>query len=163
MRPKGSADLISDRRRRAMELLDSGLSLNEVGRRIGCEPSSVMRWRDRREKNGEGVYTVGVSPGRPTRLRVAQLRRLEKTLLKGALASGYRTDLWTTRRIAEVIAHTFGITYHPDHIGRLLGKLGWSHQKPEKRAIERDETEIERWKAKEWPRVKKTPGGWAPT
>lgn len=163
MRPKGSADLISDRRRRAMELLDSGLSLNEVGRRIGCEPSSVMRWRDRRETEGEAAFDVGVSPGRPSRLRTAHLRKLEKTLLRGALACGYRTDLWTTRRIAEVIERTFGVTYHPDHIGRLLGKMSWSHQKPEKRALERDEEAIQRWKEREWPRVKKTPGGWAPT
>lgn len=163
MRPKGSADLISDRRRRAMDLLDSGLSLNEVGRRIGCEPSSVMRWRDRREADGEAAFDVGSSTGRPTRLRTAQLRKLEKTLLKGALACGYRTDLWTTSRIAEVIARIYGVTYHPDHIGRLLGKMGWSHQKPEKRALERDEEAIQRWKEREWPRVKKTPGGWAPT
>jgi len=95
-------------------------------------------------------------------LRTAQLRKLEKTLLRGALASGYRTDLWTTRRIADIIERFFGVTYHPDHVGRLLGKMSWSHQKPEKRALERDEEAIQRWKEREWPRVKKTPGGWAP-
>ena len=63
----------------------------------------------------------------------------------------------------ELIRREFGVSYRRDHVGRLMRSLNWSHQKPEKRAIERDEAEIERWKRKEWPRVKKTLRGWAPT
>jgi transposase len=84
-------------------------------------------------------------------------------LLKGAVARGYRTELWTTARIAEVIRKDFKIAYHRDHVGRLMHSMGWSHQKPERRARERDEVAIERWRKREWPRVKKTPRGWAPT
>jgi hypothetical protein len=65
-------------------------------------------------------------------------------------------------RIAEVVEREFGVSYHPDHIGRLMHSLGWTPQKPEARALEREEVEIERWKQKEWPRIKKTPQGWAP-
>jgi transposase len=79
------------------------------------------------------------------------------------MAHGYATDLWTTARIAEVIEASFGISYHPDHVGRLMRQLGWSHQKPERRAVERDDAAIERWKRTRWPRVKKKPRGWAPT
>jgi transposase len=86
-----------------------------------------------------------------------------KLLLKGAMANGYRTDVWTTARIAEVIEENFRVRYHRDHIGKLMRKLDWSPQKPERRAVERDEAAIERWKRKTWPRVKKTPQGWAPT
>jgi transposase len=70
---------------------------------------------------------------------------------------------WTTAWIAEVIRRTFGVDYHRDHVGRLMHKLGWSHQKPEARALERDEARIAEWKRGEWARVKKTPRGWAPT
>ena len=84
-------------------------------------------------------------------------------LLKGAPAHGYRTQLWTTARIAEVIAREFGVHYHRDHVGRLMHSLNWSPQKPERRAVERDERAIEHWKRKDWPRVKKTPRGWVPT
>ncbi len=75
-------------------------------------------------------------------------------LLKGPLARGYRTNLWMTARIAELIEPEFGVHYHRDHIGRLMHSFSWSHQKPETRAIERDEKAIARWKKKDWPREK---------
>lgn len=162
MRPKGSAKVLSHRRRRALKLVDEGLSLNEVARRLGCRASSVLRWRNQRVREGEGVYEVHTSPGRPPRLTVRQQKQLTTILLKGALAQGYRTDLWTTARIAEVIDGRFGIKYHRDHIGRLLHGLGFSCQKPERRALERDDAEIARWKREEWPRIKKGPRTWGP-
>jgi transposase len=162
-RPKGSADLLEDRRRRALALLDAGYSLNEVGRRIGCAAVSVMRWRDARRRQGDRVFEVRFSPGRPWKLGEKERKRLVRLLLKGPLAQGYRTNLWTTARIAELIRREFGVEYHRDHIGRLMHGLGWSVQKPERRALERDEEAIERWKHKDWPRIKKTLRGWAPT
>jgi len=161
-RPRGSADLLSDRRRRALELLKLGLSLNEVARRIQCVASSVMRWRDAWRRRGADALKVGASPGRPSKLKAAQQRRLLRVLLKGPLTYGYSTNVWTTARIAEVITREFGVSYHRDHVGRLMHSLNWSHQKPEKRAVERDEEAIEQWKRKDWPRVKKTLRGWAP-
>jgi len=163
MRPKGSADLIADRRRRALNLLDEGLSLNEVARRIGCNASSVMRWRDQRKKKGDGVFVVRFSKGRPPKLSDKQKRKLEKLLLKGAMANGFRTELWTLPRIAQLIEKQFGVEYHPANVSRILSKMGWSPQKPERRALERNDPEIRRWKEEEWPRIKKTPNGWAPT
>lgn len=163
MRPRGPAELLEDRRRRALRLLDKHLSLNEVGRRIGCAASSVLRWRDARKKGGAQALKVRFSPGRPAKLKPRQQQRLLQLLLRGALTYGYRTDLWTTKRIAEVIHREFEVRYHRDHVGRLMHQLGWSHQKPERRARERDEEKIEYWKKKEWARVKKTPRGWVPT
>jgi transposase len=161
-RLKGSADLLEDRRRRALALLDDGFSLNEVGRQIGCNPSSVMRWRDARRQGGDSALKVRFSPGRPLKLLAAERKRLVRLLLKGPMAQGYRTNLWTTARIANLVESEFGVSYHLDHIGRLMHSLGWTPQKPERRALERDEEEIERWKQEEWPRIKKTLHGWAP-
>ena len=101
-RPNGSADLLSDRRRRALALLKSGLSLNEVARRIQCVASSVMRWRNAWRRRGEDAFKVGASPGRPLKLKASQQRRLLRLLRKGPLAQGYNTNVWTTARIAEV-------------------------------------------------------------
>ena len=162
-RPRGSADLLEDRRKRALALLDRGYSLNEVGRRIGCAAVSVMRWRDARRRGGAQALKVRFSPGRPWKLEKAARKRLVRLLLQGATAHGWRTNLWTTARIAELVRREFGVEYHRDHIGRLLHSLGWSVQKPERRARERDEPAIERWKQTDWPRIKKTPRGWAPT
>jgi len=162
-RLKGSADLLEDRRKRALRLLDEGHSLNEAGRLVGCNASSVMRWRDARRRGGEKALRVRFSPGRPWKLSGEQRKQLVKVLLKGPLAQGYATNLWTTARIAEVIRTEFGIEYHRDHVGRLMHQLKWSAQKPERRALERDEKAIEDWKQTRWPRLKKTLLGWAPT
>ena len=161
-RLKGSGDLLEDRRKRALALLDSGYSLNEVGRRIGCHASSVMRWRDCRRRGGARGLRVRCSPGRPLKLDLGKRKRLIDLLLQGPTAQGYRTSLWTTARIAEVIRQKFGVHYHRDHVGRLMHSLQWSPQKPERRALERKEPAIERWKQKDWPRIKKTLRGWVP-
>ncbi|MGA3023269.1 MAG: winged helix-turn-helix domain-containing protein [Bryobacteraceae bacterium] len=157
-RPKGGAHLLSDRRRRALALLESGLSLNEVARRIRCVASSVMRWRDAWQRHGADALQVGASPGRPPKLKAAQRRRLLRVLLEGPLAHGYNTNVWTTARIAEVIAREFGVSYHRDHVGRLMHSLDWSPAKPEKCVVERDEGAIGRRK-EDRPRVGKASRG----
>jgi transposase len=162
-RPKGSADLLEDRRKPALALLDRGYSLHEVGRQIGCAAVSVMRWRDARRRGGAKALKARFSPGRPCKLDAARRKRLVGLLVKGAAAHGWRTNLWTTARIAELVRREFSVEYHRDHIGRLLHSLGWSVQKPERRALERDEERIERWKKKDWPRIKKCKTAGAPT
>jgi transposase len=96
-------------------------------------------------------------------LNPRQKARLVPLLAQGAMAHGYRTELWTTLRIAEVIEQRFGIRYHRNHVGKLLHQLHWSPQKPEARAIERYEEAIEAWKRDVWPAVKKTPRSGRPT
>lgn len=156
MRLPGSAKVLEVRRRRALSLLREGWSLNAAARKLACAASSVMRWRDAVRRRGAAGLAVRASPGRPPKLTPSDRRRLLKILLKGAPASGYTTDLWTTSRIAAVIQQAFGVDYHRDHVGRLMHQLKWTHQKPETRAVERDDDAIERWKRVEWPRVKKS-------
>ena len=112
MRPRGSADVLEDRRHRALRLLDKRLSLNEVARRIGCAVSSVLRWRNARAKGGVQALKVRFSPGRPPKLDAREQRRLVQLLLRGAMAHGYRTELWTTARIAAVIQKHFGVRHY---------------------------------------------------
>ena len=162
MRPHGSPAELEARRLRAMELLKRGLSLNEVGRQIHCNASSVMRWRDARAVGGTKALKAKPASGRPPRLTRGQLNQLVRYLLEGAIAHGYRTELWTTQRIADLIQDKFGVRYHRNHVGKLMHALKWSSQKPERRALERDEAAIEAWKQQEWPRVKKTLHGWVP-
>jgi len=163
MRPRGAAAVLEARRHRALKLLDEERSLHEVGRLVGCAPISVLRWRDAREEGGAAALQVRFSPGRPPKLDVGQRQSLVKLLLKGSIAQGYRTELWTTARVAALIRKVFRVRYHRDHVGRLLHALGFTHQKPERRALERNEEAIERGKTEEWPRLKKKPRGWVPT
>jgi len=124
MRLPGSAELLEDRRRRALKLLDEGRSLNEVARLIDCAPSSVMLWRNKRRRNGEKGLKVRFSPGRPHKLAPARCRVLLRLLLKGAMASGYSTQLWTTARIAQVIRKKFRVEYHPGSRGSPDASFG---------------------------------------
>ena len=162
MRPVGSAAELERRRHRAVILVHKGFSLNEAARRIGCQASSVMRWWEAYRHGGKKALQSRPTPGRPPRLTGQQKTRLIQYLLEGAMAHGYRTELWTTLRIAELIHDKFGVHYHRDHVGKLLHSLNWTCQKPEKRAIQRDEVAIEAWKQRDWPRIKKTRRGWVP-
>ena len=162
MRPEGSPAEYERRRLRAVALIQDGYSLNEVARRLGCNASSVMRWRNAFRRGGRQALRPRPTPGRPPRLTARQKKRLVGHLLKGPLAHGYRTDIWTTLRVAELIQRQFDIRYHRDHVGRLLHALEWTCQKPERRATQRDEAAIEAWKRRDWPRIKKTRPGWVP-
>ncbi len=157
MRPHGSPAELEARRRRAVALLDKGLGVREVARQIGCSPMSVSRWQAEVRARGPDALRPKPVPGRPPRVTARQRAKLLKFLLKGALAHGFSTDLWTLPRVAEVIARTFGVRYHPAHVWKLLRGEGWSCQKPERRARERDETAIQRWRTARWPHIKKRP------
>ena len=163
MRPHGSPDALEARRQRVVALLKQELSLHEIARRLGCHASSVLRWRNAWQAGGQAALKAKPAAGRPPRVTAAQKARLVQLLRQGAMAHGYRTALWTTQRIAALIERHLGVRYHRNHVGKLLHQLGWSPQKPERRAVERDEAAIAEWKRTVWPRVKKTPHGWAPT
>ena len=163
MRPCGSPNVLEVRRQRVVALLEQELSLHEIARRLGCHASSVLRWRNAWQADGLEGLTAKPAVGRPSRLTATQKARLVRLLAKGAMAHSYRTELWTTQRIAALIERYLGVRYHRNHVGKLLHQLGWSHQTPERRALERDEAAITVWKRASWPRVKKTPRGWAPT
>jgi transposase len=81
----------------------------------------------------------------------------ELLLARGAKAYGFRGEVWTCERVAQVILKEFGVSYHPAHVSRLVRGLGLSLQKPMRRADQRDEEAIKRWKEERWPSLKKGP------
>ena len=158
MRPKGTAAELERRRRRAVQLLDSGHSIGTVARMVGAAFSAVWRWQEAVRRQGPTALAPKPVPGRPPKLTTRQRGRLPRVLARGARAHGYATDLWTTKRVATVIAREFGVRYHPAHVSRLLAACGWSCQKPERRAVERDEAAIRHWKRYRWTAIQKKPG-----
>ncbi len=157
MRPVGSPADLEARRRRAVALLDKGLGVREVARQIDCSPASVSRWQAEVRSRGPDGLCAKPAPGRPRRLTTRQRARVLKLLLKGATAHGFSTDLWTLPRVATVIARTYGVQYHPAHVWKILRGEGWTCQKPERRAKERDEAAIQRWRTETLPHIKKRP------
>ena len=156
MRPKGSAEALEMRRLIAARLLQQGRGIREVARMVGVTPASVLRWKKALERGGIEALKAKPHPGKPPKLTDEQKRELENILLRGPLAAGFPTDLWTLKRVAQVIERQFGVKYHPSHVWKILRGMGWSAQKPERRARERDEVAIRQWQEETWPEVKKT-------
>jgi transposase len=159
MRTKGTPAELEARRRRAADLLGRGKGTNEVARTVGVTPSCISKWRKVLRRRGADGLAAKPHPGPKPRLDGAQKRRLVAALKRGAVAAGYDSDLWTCRRVRDLIGRTEGVWYDLNHVGRILHVLGFSVQKPEARARERDEKAVERWRKKDWPRIKKTLAG----
>ena len=157
MRPFGTPTVLEQRRLQAISLLNKGLQPVDVAKRMGVDRRSVRRWRAEYQRNGEDGLKATIASGRPPKLNIKQRKRLERYLLQGPRAAGFSTDLWTCPRVAKIIRNEFKIDYHVDHIGRVLHGLGFSPQKPERRAIERDEESIQRWVRYTVPHIKKKP------
>jgi transposase len=152
MRPKGTAAELERRRRRAVKLVEQGESPSRVAHILGVTPTSLHRWR-RLARQPHGL-DAKPAPGPAPRLSEDHLRRLERLLHQGAQAHGWPNQLWTADRVARLIRQRFGITYHPEHVRKLLKRrLGWTSQKPRRKARERNDKEVERWKGDELPRI----------
>ena len=155
MRPVGTPEQLEQRRRRAIAQVKAGLTLSAVARQFSASVSSVHRWWQTYEREGARGLRSKPTPGRPARLSPGQKEKLVTLLGHGPVRAGYRTDLWTLPRVAALIRQQFGVRYHPAHVWKVLTGLGWSCQKPERRAVERDDPAIARWKRSAWPRIKK--------
>jgi transposase len=160
MRPYGTPQQLEQRRRRAIQLMRRGHNLPTTAATVKASVSSVFRWWHIYQRQGMTGLRPLPAPGRPARLSLVQKRRLIRRLLQGPLAAGYATELWTLERIGRVIEKHYRVTYHPAHVWKLLRALGWSCQKPERRALQRDEAAIAHWKRYRWPHIKKRRSAW---
>jgi transposase len=168
-RPRRNFKGLRARRKQAAGLFAAGrLKQAEISRRLGVSRTSVHRWYAAwRREGASGLYGAGRA-GRKPRLEKGELRLLDRALREGAAVWGFATDLWTLPRVARVIEEISGVSYHPGHVWRVLRSLNWTRQRPARRAKERNEKEIRRWVAEDWPRVNKTlassgPGSYSKT
>jgi transposase len=134
-----------------LHLKRHGWSRHAIAEALGVSPVSVSRWFARVRDGGPEALRAHPSPGAPAKLTDAQRRLIPEFLWHGAEAYGFRGELWTCARVAQVIEEEFGVRYHKDHVGRLLKELHWTPQVPIRRAIQRDEKAIRRWRREVWP------------
>jgi transposase len=157
MSGKTKLEAAAKRRVRAGRLLLACKSPPEVARLVDAPRQTVYRWRAVLDAQGiDGLRDMSKG-GRPARLGAEELSRLYVALLEGAAVHGFATPLWTLKRVRLWIEREFGVRYSEVHVWRLLGQLGLSNQKPDRRALERDEAAIEHWRKHTWPALKKTP------
>lgn len=143
MRPIGTAEELQRRRLRAVELVAQGESPDDVAHFLGCGRSSVYTWV---KLARESLQTLAAKPhpGPKPKLTDEQLAELETLLCQGPKAHGWRTELWTAARVAELIERYFHVHFHPEHVRKLIKRrLHWTSQKPQRKAKERDEAAIE--------------------
>ena len=152
-----ASDWREGRRLRAWELKQQGWNQREIARALGVTEGAVSQWIKRGREGGVEALRKRSSPGAPSRLSEEQRTQLKELLAQGAPAHGFRGEVWTCQRVVEVIRKEFGIVYHPAHVSRLVRRLGLSLQKPQRRANQRDEEAIERWKQERWPELKRGP------
>jgi transposase len=139
------------RRLRAWALAQAGWGGRAIARALGVTPGAVSQWLKRARAGGAQALVHRMPPGSAPRLSAEQLAQLPTLLSYGAEAYGFLGDVWTSRRVAAVIKREFGVVYHRAHVSRLLRQIGWSVQKPLRRATQRDDAAIERWTTERWP------------
>jgi transposase len=150
------ADWKEGRRFRAFELAQQGWKQKHIAAALGVQPSAVSQWlKAARSGGGKEALRRRKASGAPRRLSQEQRDQLPALLEQGAEALGFRGQVWTAARVAEVIRRTFGVTYSHRHTRRLLHQIGWSVQKPEKKAVQRDEAAIQAWRNERWPALKR--------
>ena len=151
-RPIGTAEELERRRQRAVQAVTNGQTRETVAHVLGVHPKTVARWVRAAQKPGGLVAKpqLGPTPG----LSDDDLKALDALLARGAKAHGWHNQLWTAARVARLIERQFHITYHPEHVRKILKRrLGWTSQKPRRQARERNDKEVARWLDDEFPRI----------
>lgn len=141
-------------RNKAAVLFAQNIPNAEIGRHLGVSRQTISGWRQDWRKHGSNGLIIG-TPGQKPRLTDEQWKQITEALLAGPEANGYDTQLWTLERIADLIKKITGVSYNSNYVWELLQRQGWSCQKPERRAKERNEEAIEAWKTEKWTQVKK--------
>jgi transposase len=151
--------LMEVRRRQGVEMYKKGFNQNEVAEALEVRQASVSRWLSWEDKGGNEALKSKPHPGPTPKLREDQKEELVVLLLKSPTEFGFESGLWTSPMVAQLIRDHFAVNYHEGHVRKLLRELGFSPQKPVKRASQRDEAAIEKWCKETWPSLKKTPKG----
>lgn len=145
------------RRVRAGRMLLAGKRPAEVAEAVGVARQTVYTWKALLDEGGIDALRAVPDPGRPAKLDEAQLAQVRAALLQSPTEHGFGTELWTLKRVGTLIERMHGVRFGQTQVWRILGSLGFSPQKPEKQAIERDEDAVRYWKQRTWPRLKKKP------
>jgi transposase len=156
-RPRRDFAGLKQRRLRAAQMFQAGQTQAEVARVLGVSRQSASRWEEQFRAGGVARLHGAGRAGRKPKLAAGQLAAVATALRQGPQAHGFATNLWTLPRVAQVVAQITGAKYHPGHVWRLMPQLGWSLQRPARRARERNPAAVQRWVDRRWPALKKKP------
>jgi transposase len=163
MRDKGSPAELEHRRLLAVQRVLEGYTVEEVAEFLGVAPRSVRRWVAAFRQSGAAGLVARPAAGRPPKLTHAQEKVICRWLADKPTEHGFPTDLWTGPRLAHMIRQEFDIALNPKYLTVWLRSRGFTPQEPHRVPRQRDPAAIAAWLASDWPRIKKRPGGTAPT
>jgi transposase len=146
----------------AAEMIEAGAGDREVAKRFRVSRMSANRWRRALAAGGRAALASKGAGGARCKLTPAEVRELEAVLDAGPAACGYVDQCWTLARVAEQVWRRCGVEYTLAGMDVLLHRIGWSVQVPARRAAERDEAKIARWREETWPVVKRRRRTWVP-
>lgn len=163
VRARRDFQALQNRRMAAADMFARGKRQVDVVDKLGVSAQTASRWhRVFLAEGKQGLASAGRA-GRLPKLSDEQLTQVEQALLKGPRANGFPTEMWTLARVADVIETVTGVRHGQTQTWTLLRKrLGWSKQRPARRAVERDDEAIATWVKQDWPRIKKARGAAAP-
>ena len=143
-------------RRRCVELSQAGWQQAAIAQAFGLTQPWVSRTLKKYNQQGLAALQEGKRTGAPARLSTEQLGQLVNELKKGAEHHGFSGAVWTRPRINEVIRRFFGVSYDPSQVGRILKKIGWSRQLPQRKARQQDAQAVAQWREQRLPELKKS-------
>jgi transposase len=146
-----------------VERVSEGYSTQEVADFLGVDPSTVRRWLAAYRDRGDAGLVVRPVSGRPSKLIPTQEKIALRWLTESPTHHGFETELWTAARLGQLIREEFGVGLNPRYLSTWVRDRGFTPQKPQRVARERDPKAIAAWLESDWPRVKKKPGSKAPT
>ena len=155
MRSKGPASALEAVRRLAVQRVSAGQTQAAVARSLGVHPVTVAKWVARHRAQGDAGLAARPTPGRPRFLTPEQDQQVRGWLAEKPTAHGFRTDLWTARRVGELIRRRFGVAFHPNYLREWLTKRGYSPQRPARTARQRNDGATAHWVANDWPAIQK--------
>jgi transposase len=138
-------------------MLLAGKRPAEVAVAVGVARQTVYTWKDLLDEGGIDALRAVPGRGRPAKLDAEQLEQVRRAVLQKPTEHGFGTDLWTLKRVGVVINRLHGVQFGQTQTWRILGALGFSAQKPEKQALERNDEAVRQWRRRTWPRLKKKP------
>src|SRR4051812_43325286 len=162
MRTQGSPDELERRRRLAVQRVLDGYAADEIAEFLDVSPRTVWRWLAPYRGEGPEGLAARPAPGRPRKLTTTQEKIAPRWLHDDPAEHGFPTELWTAPRLAQLIQQEFGIRPNPRYLNAWLRDRGFTPQKPQRMARERDPAAIEAWLSTDWPRIKKRRDGEAP-
>lgn len=163
MRTKGTAAELEARRRLAVQRVTDGWSRKDVAAFLGVHPETVAGWVRAHKAGGDKGLAAKPHPGRTPFLTAAQEKQVLGWLADKPTAHGFRTDLWTARRVADLIRTKLNVAFHPHYLREWLSKRNYTPQKPARRAKQRSPEAIDRWLKDDWPRIQKKSRPTTPT